>query len=269
MNDRDLINGLDACRPATDDLRQPELQSVADAVAADARAAEFRVRIERIDLATRRAIHNVSVPQGLEERLLARLRQATQLVDARQVADSEAQPVPGNSHNVGARHSRRRWLAWSAGLATAVAATVAAVFVFRPAPPLERQDLELGRNWHAQMVDSNDWQTTGSPDPARYPLPEALRLVPLRFRDASAIVGRDAVAFDLSLPGGPSATLFVIPQEEQARVAASPPIHPQSTTLGPNVAYWQRGHVIYVVVIASDRLQDYHRLIKAAPAVAV
>ncbi len=269
MNDRDLINGLDACRPATDDLRQPELQAIAGAVASDARAREIRVRIERIDRATLRAIHDVAVPTGLEGRLLARLREAAQLVDAGKVADPAARSAPGIADHVGTRHSRRRWLAWSAGLATAVAATVAAVMVFRPAPPLEGQDLELGRNWHTQVVDSDDWQTTDSPDSQEYPLPDELRVVPLRFRDASAIVGRDALAFDLSLPGGPRATLFVIPQEEQARVPAAPPLTPQSTTLGPNVAYWQRGHVIYVVVIDGGRPEDYRRLIRTAPAVAV
>jgi hypothetical protein len=93
-------------------------------------------------------------------------------------------------------------------------------------------------------------------------------VTPLRHRDASAIVGRDAHAFDLTLPAGPPATLFVIPQAEPARVPASPPLHPQSTTLGPSVAYWQRGNVIYVVAIQSDRLQDYQRLIKASPAIA-
>src|SRR5688572_17772158 len=74
MNDRELIAGLDLCRPGNDDLRQPELDDVAEQVASDPRAQAIRVRIERIDTAVRTAMHDVTLPARFETQLLSRLR---------------------------------------------------------------------------------------------------------------------------------------------------------------------------------------------------
>ena len=271
MNDRELITGLDACRPASDDLRQPELRQVAESVASDARAAEIHVRIERIDAATLRAMHNVSPPAGLESRLIVRLREAAQEAAIGDTVVSEATSPPLVSTPTGRNSSvsRRKWLAWSGGIATAIAATIAAVMFFRPAPPFEPDDLESSRQWHDTIVGLDDWQTIkpgGELD--EFPLPAELRLSPQRYRDASSIVGREAYAYDLSLPGRLQATLFVIPQTTRAGVPSSAPPRPQSPTLGLSVAYWQRGDVIYIVVVDSHRIEDYHRLVKTTPPVA-
>jgi hypothetical protein len=269
MNDRELITGLDACRPASDDLRQPELRATADSVASDARAAEIRVRIERIDAATFRAMHNISLPAGLESRLIARLHEAAQnaAIGDTVGADGPSRPDVATSARSNSSLSRRKWLAWSGGLATAVAATIAAVMFFRPAPPLEPEDLEWSRQWHLQIVDLGDWQTMKPGALDEHAL-STLHITPRRYRDASSIVGRDAYAYDLTLPGGPRATLFVIPQATRARLPTFPPPQPQSPTLGLNVAYWQRGDVIYVLVVDSHRIEDYRRLVKTTPPVA-
>ena len=251
MNDRELITGLDACRPASSDLREPDLRGIAESVASNARAAEIRVRIERIDAATLKAMHNISLPDGLEARLMARLRE-------------EVQPTPAVVSETSTSRTRRRWLAWSAGFAAVVAATIAAVMLFRPPLPLDRQDLASSRQWHDQVVAADDWQTVG---PGDLDLPGFAKLYvhPRRYRDASSIVGRDATAYDLSRPGGPQATLFVIPQVARAGLPGSPPPRLEAFTLGSSIAAWQQGNVIYVVVIASDRREDYRDLVKTTP----
>ncbi|MEX2140511.1 MAG: hypothetical protein WD894_14705 [Pirellulales bacterium] len=264
MNDRDLITGLDACRPASDDLRQPELRAVAESIASDAHVAEIRVRIERIDAATFRAMHNISLPVGLESRLIARLQEAASGDTVGLEATSPSAVSTPDRRN--SSTSRRKWLAWSGGLATAVAAMVAAVMFFRPAPPLERHDLEWGRDWHLQIVASGDWQRIKPDELDEHALPSELRPTPQRYRDASSIVGRDAYAYDLKLPDGTRATLFVIRQATRAGLPTSAPPQPQSPTLGLNVAYWQRGDVIYVLVV--ERIEDYRRLVTTTPQVA-
>lgn len=263
MNDRDLISGLDACRPASGDLSQPELNALAERVATDGRAAEIHVRIQRIDAAMRRAMHNVALPSGLENRLLARLHEAA--LGNTQRLNTPPPPTDTASAGRNTSLSRRQWLVWSTGLASAIAASVAAVMFFRPAPPLERYDLEAGRDWHNQIVAAHDWQSVKPNDLDELAQQADLQLVPQRYRDASEVVGRDAYAYDLTIPGGATATLFVIPQATRAGLPTSPPARPQSSTLGLSIAYWQRGDVIYVVVIESDRLEDYQRLVKTTP----
>jgi hypothetical protein len=251
MNDRELITGLDACRQASNDLAQPDLRDVAESVASDERAAEIRVRIERIDAAALRAMHNISLPAGLESRLVARLRNA-------------AQPTPAVLCETDSSRTRRRWLAWSAGFAAVVAATIAAVMLLRPPLPLDERDLASSRQWHDQIVAADDWLAIGSGD-LDWPGLSKLYLSPRRYRDASSIVGREAYAYDLGSPGGLQATLFVIPQEARAGLSGSPPPQPASFTLGSSIAAWQQGGVIYVVVVGSDRLQDYHKLVRTTP----
>ena len=254
MNDRELITGLDACRPASNDLREPGLRDIAQFVASDARAAETQIRIERIDAAALRAMRSIPLPDGFESRLVTRLREA-------------AHPAHEVLRESGTLRSRRRWLAWSAGFAAAVAATIAAVMIFRTPAPLDADDLALSRQWHNEIVASADWQAlpAGSRD---WPEFSKLRLMPRGYRDASSIVGREATAYDLSLPGGPQATLFVIPQQDRAGLPGSPPPRPTSFTLGSSIAAWQHGGRIYVVVLGSDRVGDYQQLIKTTPPVA-
>jgi hypothetical protein len=260
MNDRELITGLDACRAESSDLREPGLRAVADAVESDARAAEIRVRIGRIDAATLRAMHNVSLPPEVESRLVNRM--CEELRQAPSVGSGfNTLPDPATTDSLAAR---RRWLAWSAGVAATTAALIAVVMFLRPPPPFEKNDLASSRQWHGQVVTSNDWQAL-APNDIDPQLLSKLHVLPRRYRDASSIVGRDAHAYDLSWPGGPQATLFVIPQATRAGLPASPPPRPDSFTLGSSVAFWQQGDLIYVVVVDSERIDDYRRLVKTTP----
>jgi hypothetical protein len=269
MTDRELITGLDACRPARDDLRQSELRAVADQVASDDRAQSIRVRMERIDQAVLRTIQDMPLPEGFVGRQIARLREAAREAAIGDAAGSELLPAPlvPASPGAGSARSRRR-IAWSAGLlATAVAVLVAVVFLRRDTP-LVREDLELSRQWHDQLATDSGWLPIEPEEFEQHSLPNELRQFPRRYRDASSIVGREARAYDLTLPGGPPATLFVIPQSARAGLPSSPPTSPQSSTLGLRVAYWQTGGFIYVVVLQSDRGEDYQNLLRPVASVA-
>lgn len=264
MTDRDLITGLDACRPASDDLNQPELRTIAERVASDERAHTIRVRIERIDRAVSIAMHDMPLPEGFASRQLARLHDA-----AREAAigddvgtDVTLAPVVPSSSVGEPFLGRRKLLVWSSVLAASAAAVVATLIFFRSDEPLLGEDLESSRQWHDQIVADNQWRSIDSNELKRHLLPAELRLSPLRYRDASSVVGREAWAYDLTLPGGPQATLFVIPQTTRAGVPASAPRVPKPSTQGLTVAYWQTGGFIYVVVLHSDSSADYQRLLR-------
>jgi len=271
MNDRELITGLDVCRANCDDLNQSELRAVAEQVASDPRAQEIQLRIMRIDDRMRRSIHNVPVPPGFQNRLLEHLREAA---SQDQVVDSEdatvtLPPIMAKQTVMASRHpdssvSRRRWLAWSGGLLAVAAAVMTAIIVLRPPPEFEREQLEASRQWHEQIVQSPNWQDVNRSSLDTDSLPSELRFIPSRYCDATEIVGREARAYDLTIPGGPKATLFVIENTTPAGVLMTAPLEPQSTTQGLSVAYWQRGGRTYVVVVNSDRIEDYRALLRAS-----
>ena len=110
MTDRELITSLDACRPASDDLRQSELRAVADQVASNDRAQAIRVRIERIDHAVSRTMQDMPLPEGFLARQIARLLEAAREADIGDAAGSELPPIPvvPASKAISSARSRRR-----------------------------------------------------------------------------------------------------------------------------------------------------------------
>jgi hypothetical protein len=267
MTDRELITGFDACRPASDDLRQPELRAIAEQLASDGRAQKIQVRIERVDGAVLRAMHNVPLPEGFSARQISRLCEAAREATIGDAVGSDLQPSPVISASTtgGVSTSRRRFI-WSAGLLASAAAVIVAVVFLRPDKPLVSDDLESSRQWHNQLAADDQWREIESDEYEQHSLPSELRQLPRRYRDASSVVGREALAYDLKLPDGPRATLFVIPQADRAGVPSSPPRAPFSTQ-GLAVAYWQTGGFIYVVVLESDRSEDYRRLLRPVTSV--
>jgi hypothetical protein len=270
MTDRDLITGLDACRPASDDLREPELRAVAERVAAEESSRAIRLRIERIDQAVTRSMHDVGLPEAFISRQVAWLHDAARDAAIGDSAGPDLLPADVNPDMAAGAlaRSRRKWLAYSGGLCAAAAAVVLALVILRPDKPLVRDDLEFSRQWHDQLAVEDQWRPIEPDELERHALPAELRRLPRGYRDASSIVGREARAYDLTLPGGPKATLFVIPQTERAGVPGGAPRMPKSSTLGLSVAYWQTHGHIYVVVLQSDRSEDYQRLLRTTSGMA-
>jgi hypothetical protein len=269
MDDRELIAGLDACRRA-DDLRQPELRAVAGQVAGDERAREMQVRLLRIDGAVRESLHDVPLPVGLEERLVARLHEEAQQAT---IGDATAADMP-SPHGIavaghaGPMYSRRKWLQWSGAAAATAAAVAITVFLLNRDTTLYRQQLADGWQWQKELSETDGWQPFNAGDVAQFAPPKELLRTPVRFRDVSSVVGRDAYAYDLTLPGGPRTTLFVIDQAEDAGAPSAAPFDPQLRTMGHMVAYWQHAGAIYVVVVDSDRMDDYRMLLRMSVPVA-
>jgi hypothetical protein len=270
MNDRELITGLDVCRPASDDLRQPELRALADHVANDPRADEIRVQLIRIDSALTRTMHAATVPEGLEDRLLGELQKAAGEAAIGDLVGSDvsekaspAAPAPRDPPI-----TRRRWLAWSGGLAAAAAGLIA-VIVLRTEKELTNDNLLAAATWHEALVETNGWRPLDPASAGGHALPAELLRLPSRFRDATRAVGRSGTAYDLSIAGGPRATLFIIEQAVRVGAPQTAPQRPQLRTQGYSIAYWQRGETIYVVAIESDRFEDYRALLESSTPMAV
>jgi len=138
------------------------------------------------------------------------------------------------------------------------------VIFFSGDKPLYREHLDASHQWHDELDKTGQWLELRPDDVADHVFPSELRVTPRRYRDAASLVGRDAYAYDLTAPGRPSATLFIIQQADGAGVSSAAPLQPQLRTQGYSVAYWQRDDLIYVVVVESDRVEDYYMLLRTS-----
>ena len=73
MDEPRIHEAIDACRPGGDDLQLPELQPLAARIQEDAELRERFEQLQALDRAIGREFCDVEVPDGLEERLLAKL----------------------------------------------------------------------------------------------------------------------------------------------------------------------------------------------------
>ena len=68
-----LADVLEACRPDRGDLEDPHFAPLADRLASDPELEERLRQMQHVDAVLGAAFHDVPVPDGLQERLLARL----------------------------------------------------------------------------------------------------------------------------------------------------------------------------------------------------
>lgn len=276
MNSREVIATSDAVRPGSDDLHAPELASLAQHLEADPQACELFERVQRFDRAVGRAMHDVPLPPDFEQRLIARLKPPadspiSSAVDHALVAGptvgeeavAELERPAALHHTPASVSMSRRLLIKALGGGVAVAVAVALAVIFWPSDRvLYEEDLQNASVWHNDLRDRASWPKLTSDEIDEHPLPNELRWIPERWRDASSELDREATAYDLTRPGGPRATLFVIPQPQAAGIGATAPPTPQFSTQGYSVAYWQFGGNVYVVVVESDRQRDYQHLLR-------
>ncbi len=248
--DRRTIEGLEACRPDSDDLRSPELSDVARRVQQDPEARIAYERVQAWDASVSNALEQVPVPPGLAERILSRLVPADlpaqpdavipSILPFEQTAIEQKTAGWSRLNHFG---SRRQWLA--VGSMTAAGLLVAAflsTWLRTDAPrPLEI----LADGWLQGLAGS--WQPA-EPAPRGFALPSGVAATPMGWQQLSNPRG---VAYKLSDGKAGTATLFVVRLSVAGLPIAPPPV-PQSTTGGKAVAYWQSGSLVYVLVIEGN-----------------
>jgi len=268
----ELRQQIDACRTGSDDLHLPELSELAQSIgrdgvatgsAVDAAVAREFDRSQRFDRTVGSALHDVSVPAGLLDRLL-------ETTTAAGSENASAETLGTAVAAVDRGISRRRW-ALSLGAAGLIAAsTVAVAFVFWPVSPQDISLLQLADDvpkWNASVEASADWQ--GSPPESAlsvYPVSVLLqgKRAVVKWRQFRTPRGERGVVYDVTPRGGATARLFVIKTPHRYAVAPTPP----PTTLkgmtgGLSAGAWQRlsSGLLYVLVVEQGgvQLDDYLR----------
>jgi hypothetical protein len=236
MNRHELHELISSCRPDLSDLTEEQVRALTKALEQDADLRAEREAVQAWDVAIARGMHDVPIPDGLAERLIASVT-------------ADALPTP-------ARPVRSRsW--FSLRLAAAVLGVAAlgllAIGLFLRDGVQTAQVVELCRSeWIAQL-DQEAWQSGEAPL-AGFPLDPGVRLTEtnVQWQDCSAIIPWPAVAYRSQLPPDHSyAFLFVVRIQpwDGRQLPPMPPTVPDSTTGGVCIGVWKSGGYLYVLVV--------------------
>ncbi len=238
--DEKIIEALEACRseePAGDD---PLLARGMEALATDAQLREHFAQVWRSDARLARAIQDVPVPEGLGGRILDRLRQ-----DRGDSQEGESAPRP--------RRRSRRWMMGSVAVGAIGVAVLLVVILTGPrgdpvspgaiqGAAIERFLSEMGTPLDGALIEQ-----TQPPD--RFPFSRDIASArTVRWRHVVAFLGRKGVAYDLALPTGARATLYVV-RGHGTGLGSVPPIRPRAATQDISIGVWESEGLLYVLVV--------------------
>jgi hypothetical protein len=185
---------------------------------------------DSVDACLTQAFRDVSVPDGLAERLLAGL--------------AVKQP-----------RRRRRWLTAVGGALTAAAAILFAIWLNAPADqPLSETDI-CGIAIQSFDEPSNHpaYSLAKQPAPSSFPFSQHVLCVSqASWRKVDDFLGGQGVAYDLPGPGTVRATLYVVALGNVAGLNGRPARDPACDTAGCCAAAWQEGQLLYVLVVQGD-----------------
>lgn len=289
IRDPRILEALEACRPGSEDIRDPVMEPLARQLGVFPELAALYERLQQTDRAIAEAFRDVPVPAGLAARVLTQMAAAPALLEellsmpppgaspgiagnGRGGTESLAPPVapvPSPALREGTRPMRadrrgwprRGWLFASGALVVAASVLVA---VFLNAPKPDRVSTEEVLNKAIAFFD-NDARESGLPlgfghvPPAGYPLSPALptRTCQVRWRWVDGFLDLRGVAYDFKAPGGISATVYVV-KRPLLGLGSSPPAVPMLATGRRATAVWQEGDLVYVLVVEGES-REYER----------
>ncbi|HYW78908.1 MAG TPA: hypothetical protein VE890_04990 [Thermoguttaceae bacterium] len=264
-NDERIIEAVEACRPGRDDVSDAAMADLLEELAVNPELARHYERLQQCDANLSSAFRGVPVPDGLQQRLLARVEQAQ--TESGPAPDDEAERIAAAATTVvqPKRFSRRRLL--TAGGITAAAAVLAigvTVYLLNSQPYTRANVLENS----VAFFDSESPNLAGelvdrTPPPEAYPFSRSVGRVPaMRWRPISQFLGRTGVAYDLTVRG--RATLYVV-RRTVPGLDANPPLRPQKDTGGFSAATWQEGELLYVLVLHGNNSRTVYRSLVDLP----
>jgi len=269
MNDREIKEAIDACRPGANDAGLPEMAGLADMLRDDERVRQLYGRTQRSDAAIGHAYRNTSVPEGLQERLLEAVkRQAAEPTqEARSLVDGaiheEESPNEGGAVSVASRGAIRWSYLVGGGVCVAAAAIVALCFLFGgfgngdgSLPAELPGEVE---QWVRERDQWTDWNKDLRQAAYPYPKKTSIQAIPIRWRVVRTRYDSRAILYDITPLGQQRfAYVFCISTRTTA-LPPTPPTVPNWATGGVAVGRWQGGGMVYVLVVqgGQSRYQSF------------
>jgi hypothetical protein len=252
---------IDACRAGSADLSLPHVAELARRVEYDPAVAEELRRSQRFDESIGKAMHDLPVPAGLAERILA-AREAPGAA-----AEVSLPPACDNVMKTSGGLGRRIWLAAAGSLSLAVLLTVV---VYKLAPawrrPISQTELAADTATLLSDLPSSGWRTDGLPN--QVPIDPAVLAAPRQWQAVhvprSAGWSGTVTAIDLTGSSTRRAMLFVVRTSSRFAVPRVPmPTVLLPLTGGYEATAWQRpnGKMLYILVVEErgQRLEDFLR----------
>ena len=270
IRDERLLEAIEVCRPGSDDVTDPALADLADALAADGELENVYRRVQQADATLAAAFRDVPVPDGLKRRLLERLAVAgpVEMPSIEQQGPSDSE-VAGSDFPASSRPGwlSRRWvLAGGLPLSAAVALMVAAFWWFGTAPELPwTTEMVLGEAIEIFLDPADRGEFTRVEPSDKYPISRAVVAKGARtpWRPIRGFQRRVGVAYDLSRDSGGvrlKATLYVLTVPVKG-LPVMPPSRPLATQ-GCATAAWLENGLMYVLVVELKRPRDFESFLK-------
>lgn len=258
MNE-ELRNLMECYRPDHSRTGETEFAALHQAMADNAELQQELEAVRAWDRSISRAMPEVPVPSGLEDRLL-------QAVEA---AEEEAAPrrtLEASSPRV--RRWWNRWPSWvAAGVVSAAALVMILVQVTRPRDTLSpAQVARATRDWVVQL-DEEAWRQ-GPPPGHEYRHP-ALDFHLEGWQHVEAMGDPEAVAYLASVPPAWSrAVLFVVETHQGQLLPSQPPTVPDSTTGNLCIGVWKSDDRLFALAVNGTQ-RTYRRVLKTHPIAAL
>ena len=260
-----LVESIEACRPGSDDIASPDMADVARQIQQDPQVHSLYERVQKWDAAVSSAMDKVSVPEGLAERILDRLR-AQAAVSTNEIRSlGGQQPIAEAAAvrlalplDLASRWSRRKWLVGFTMIAASIL-VVAFLSVWLPVGgdvPLE----EIADGWLQEL--GGNWQDTQLA-PREFAVPGAVMASPTSWQWLAKRSSARGVVYQLQDRAGATARLYVV-RLSRVGLPTAPPASPQSNTAGKAVGYWRSGEVVYVLVVPGDE-RSYRAFVSSSP----
>lgn len=275
MTDQEIQHAIDACRPGSDDLQQPEMAALAETVRHDPEVRRQYECSQQFDALVSEAVHDVCVPAGLADRLLAALEptsgQATVESPEPVASISSERDIRKAAAGVGRWSHRRRSRIWTimAGSLTAAAALAGFLLLvpyFSVTEPRPDDRLPGEIMMWADAVVRQGWnEDLPTAQVLERPLDRAVRARPERWCSIATSYDSQTIVYDVAPRGTEMALVFCM----RSRVRSStlpemPPWNAFSATGGLTLGVWRRGDMVYVLVVRGGS-RRYRELIEAAP----
>jgi hypothetical protein len=255
---------VEACRPGSNDLCGEDFALAAERIEQDRDAERYFERVQQVDAQLASAFHEVPVPAGLADRLLAALDAAAPAAakeafdhDIDSETSESRKPQPEPQPAVG-RRRRVLQLAIAASLVGVVGGGLA--LLARLTPYSQQQCLAEAKQISAQF-NAEGWKRIDRAHPAPENRPIKTRLNgSLKAWRTTSLLGDDlAVAYRFRN----GATLLVCqPSKVVSGLPLAPPSVPQQKaqqSSGTHIGMWTSGGLVHVLMV-SGPLEEYRSM---------
>ncbi len=271
MNDRELMRAMDACRPGSDDLNLPEMQSFKAHLANDPECRQVFLQRQRLDRELSTQLSDVSLPPDLRQRILSTLEDRER-EPSEPVRSSASQTGRDRRTAIGDRLGRRKLIAIGVGLVATAACFVLILLALRPTPPQDLTPAQLAsRAVDHWIPDPQAWESYDSSQNAgRYPSSRFVRTRPTRWQRMATELDRQSVVYEFESLGSARVRLYVLRVAQRLpQIPARPPENPRVGSRGWYTAVWQEVPHIYVLALEGSPESYYEYLRPGVPSLAV